>query len=69
MSESFYDPEKNYLGSGRNQVPAETSFDEWIEFGMNKGWCGPQSAQLMMEFRFLKPKSPHGKKEVTRVCM
>lgn len=41
MSEQFYDPEKNYIGSGRNQVPAETSFDEWMEFGMRKGWCGP----------------------------
>lgn len=41
QSDNFYDPEKNYLGAGRNQIPGETSFDEWIEFGMNKGWCGP----------------------------
>lgn len=41
MSESFYDPEKNYLGTGRNQIPSGTSFDEWMEYGMSQGWCGP----------------------------
>lgn len=23
------------------QIPTDTSFDEWMEFGMRKGWCGP----------------------------
>lgn len=40
-NENFYDPEKNYLGSGRNQIPLGTSFDEWMEFGIRMGWCGP----------------------------
>lgn len=40
-NQSPYDDEKNYVGSGRSSIPNSTSFDEWIVFGMNKGWCGP----------------------------
>lgn len=40
-SSEFYDAEKNYLGVGRNKIPADSSFEEWIEFGMSQGWCGP----------------------------
>lgn len=41
MSEQFYDPEKNYLGAGRNRIPGDVSFDEWMEFGIRVGFCGP----------------------------
>ena len=41
MSESFYDPEQNYRGAGRSPIPGDTSFDDWMAFGIFKGWCGP----------------------------
>lgn len=39
--DNFYDNEKNYIGAGRSPIPGNVSFDEWIAYGMTKGWCGP----------------------------
>lgn len=40
-NEKIYDPENNYKDTYRNLIPANTSFEDWIKFGMDMGWCGP----------------------------
>lgn len=41
MSEQQYDDEQLYKGTFKSNIPGEVEFDEWVEFGMRKGWCGP----------------------------
>lgn len=38
MSESFHDPEKNYIGVGRSSIPGDASYEDWVEFGKSRGW-------------------------------
>jgi len=37
----YYDSHCCGLEKGKQVISDETSFDQWITFGIEKGWCGP----------------------------
>lgn len=41
MSEVYYGYEESNTGDNQSPDSSTMSFDEWMSYGIEKGWCGP----------------------------